>query len=206
MFNENPPRPIMQLGLSLLLLALTVFLLLSPLRTQAQTAAATSPPAFKPDGAFLKSDPYRKTKQVVKLTGVKSEAELETVRGAINDVVGFVRLFGITGSNLGNAVITGSSPEQMAEIKAARVTWRAFEAMSTAQGRQSMPIEPASGYMTMAMGDWSVESDRVLSVLTDFRQTSYELKMVENPPARLLRLRFIRQDGKWLFDGATPAQ
>lgn len=203
MFNENPPRQPTPVGMAFMVLAMAALFWLVPARAQAQATAPNPAPAFKPDGGFLKEDPFRKTKQVVQLTGVKSEAELAIVRGAINDVVGFVRLFGITGSNLGNATISNTSPEKMAEIKAARVTWDAFARMSTPQGRQSMPIEPASGHMTMAMDAWVVESDTALSVRTDFRQTSYELKMVKDPMPKVLRLRFVKQEGKWLFDGAS---
>lgn len=205
MFNENPPRQPTPVGMAFMVLAMAALFWLVPARAQAQATAPNPAPAFKPDGGFLKEDPFRKTKQVVQLTGVKSEAELAIVRGAINDVIGFVRLFGITGSNLGNATISNTSPEKMAEIKAARVTWDAFARMSTSQGRQSMPIEPASGHMTMAMDSWVVESDTLLSVRTDFRQTSYELKMVKDPVPKVLRLRFVKQEGKWLFDGAAPA-
>lgn len=205
MFNENPPRQPTPVGMAFMVLAMAALFWLVPARAQAQATAPNPAPAFKPDGGFLKEDPFRKTKQVVQLTGVKSEAELAIVRGAINDVIGFVRLFGITGSNLGNATISNTSPEKMAEIKAARVTWDAFARMSTPQGRQSMPIEPASGHMTMAMDSWVVESDTLLSVRTDFRQTSYELKMVKDPVPKVLRLRFVKQEGKWLFDGAAPA-
>ena len=205
MFNENPPRQPTPVGMAFMLLALATLFLLGPTRAQAQAQAPADATAFKPDRGFLKDDPFRKTKQVVQLTGVKSEAELVIVRGAINDVVGFVRLFGITGSNLGNAKLANTTPEQLADIKAARVTWEAFARMSTPQGRQSMPIEPASGYMTMAMDSWEVESNAALSVRTDFRQTSYELKMVKDPVPKVLRLRFVKADGgKWLFDGATP--
>lgn len=200
MFNENPPRQLTPVGMAFMLLALAAVFLLGPAHAQTPSPSGV----FKPDGSFLKDDPFRKTKQVIQLSGVKSEAELAIVRGAINDVVGFVRLFGITGSNLGNATISNTSPEKMAEIKAARVTWDAFARMSTPQGRQSMPIEPASGHMTMAMDAWVVDSDSVLSVRTDFRQTSYELKMVKDPVPKVLRLRFVKQEGKWLFDGATP--
>ena len=204
MFHHHPPRHGAVHVLSLALLMLGALLLLSSQRVLAQpTSGAAAPAAFKPDAGFLKDDPYRKTKQVVRLSGVKSEAELATVRGAINDVVRFVRLFGITGSNLGNATISNTPPEEIAKIKAARVTWNAFENMSTPKGRQSMPIEPASGHMTMAMDEWVVESDSALSVRTDFRQTSYELKMVKDPVPRIYRLHFVKQDGKWLFDGVS---
>ncbi|MEY2592926.1 MAG: hypothetical protein RI972_615 [Pseudomonadota bacterium] len=175
----------------------------APAASPAASAAPATSSAYKPDGRFLKEEPFRKTKQLVKLSGVKSDAELATVRSAINDVVGFVRLFGITGSNVGSATITGTSPEQMAEIRAARVTWKAFEDQSTPKGRQSMPLEPASGHMAMALDTWVVESETALSLRVDFRQTSYELKMVQDPPARILRLRFVKQGGQWLFDGAS---
>ncbi len=171
--------------------------------TPATLPAPPTPSSYKPDGRFLKEEPFRKTKQLVKLSGVKSDAELATVRSAINDVVGFVRLFGITGSNVGSATIAGTSPEQMSEIRAARVTWKAFEDRSTPLGRSSMLLEPASGHMAMALDTWVVQSESVLSVRVDFRQTSYELKMVQDPPARILRLRFLRQEGQWLFDGAS---
>jgi hypothetical protein len=202
MFNENPPRHLTPVGMVFMLLALAALFFLGSARAQAPSASEAS--AFKPDRGFLKDDPFRKTKQVVQLTGVKSEAELAIVRNAINDVVGFVRLFGITGSNLGNAKLANTTPEQLAEIKAARVTWDAFARMSTQQGRQSMPIEPASGHMATAMDAWVVESDSVLSVRTDFRQTMVELKMVKDPAPKVLRLRFVKQEGKWLFDGASP--
>lgn len=215
MFKEVPPRVSTPVLTGIVLCWLLAWWAITPQPARAQSAASPASPSpstapatpsagdYRPDGAFLKEDPYRKTKQLIRLTGVKSDAELAIVRGAINDVVGFVRLFGITGSNLGNAVPTGVPPERVAEIKAARVTWRAFEAQSTAQGRQSMPLEPASGHMVMAMDQWQVESDAVLTVRTDFRMTAYELKMVKDPPAHILRLRFIRQDGRWLFDGAS---
>ncbi len=226
MFKENKPTRAANLGTGCMLLVLAALGLLALGRAQSQpvsapvsapasasaaaSASASAPasaavaPGFKPDAGFLKDDPYRKTKQVVRLTGLKSEAELAVVKGAINDVVGFVRLFGITGSNLGNAMIPGGTPEKMAELKAARVTWEAFARMSTAKGRDSMPIEPASGHMVVDMDQWAVESDGALSVRVDFRQTAYELKMVKDPPPRVYRLRFLKQEGKWLFDGASP--
>lgn len=194
------------MGFWLVVFALGLVAGAAPAAAQPSPRAGDAPPqapAYKPDARFLRDEPFRKTKQLVRLTGVKSEAELATVRGAINDVVGFVRLFGITGSNVGSAVVSGTTPEQMAEIRAARVTWQAFEDQSTPKGRQSMPLEPASGHMAMALDRWEVESDTALSVRVDFRQTSYELKMVQDPPARVLRLRFVKQGGQWLFDGAT---
>jgi len=202
MFNEFPPRQHAPIGTGLMLLVLTMLCLLEPQRAQAQPVATQASSQFTPDARFLKDDPFRKTKQVVQLTGVKSEAELATVKGAINDIIGFVRLFGITGSNLGSAMVSGSTPEQTAEIKAARVTWDAFSRMSTPKGRQSMPIEPASGHMVVAMDQWMLEPEGALTVRADFRQTSFELKMVKDPPARVYRLRFVKQEGKWLFDGA----
>lgn len=210
MFNEVPPRASrpFTIGLVLgLLLALSASL---PKAARAQAQAQAGAPSatglqdYRPDASFLKDDPFRKTKQLISLSGVKSEAELAVVRGAINDVVGFVRLFGITGTNLGNAVPSGITPERVAEIKAAKVTWKAFEDQSTPRGRQSMPIEPASGHMVMAMDGWQVESDAALSVRTDFRMTAFELKLVKDPPPRILRLRFVQQGGKWLFDGVLP--
>jgi hypothetical protein len=205
MFHQYPPRHEAVHLFALALFLWGALLLLAPPRALAQPAAGTqAPPAFKPDAGFLKDDPHRKTKQVVRLTGVKSEAELAIVRGAINDVIGFVRLFGITGSNLGNAKLSSVSPEELEKIKAARVTWDAFARMSTPRGRQSMPIEPASGHMTMAMDEWAVESDSALSVRTDFRMTSFELKMVKDPVPQVHRLHFVKQDGKWLFDRVSP--
>ncbi|NBQ90376.1 MAG: hypothetical protein EBS47_02165 [Betaproteobacteria bacterium] len=206
MFMYKPLHHWVQPPLRITLLTLALLSPWGSMPAHAQFGAASTVPTFKADSGFLKEEPYRKTKQVVKLTGVKSEAELITVRDAINDVVGFVRLFGITGSNLGNARISGTSPEQTAEIKAARVSWRAFEEQSTPKGRQSMPIEPASGHMVMAMDEWAVESDSALSVRTDFRQTSYELKMIKDPPARVYRLQFVKQRGVWLFDGASAVE
>lgn len=208
MFNkENKPLRAAYLATGGLLLVLVAMGLVAtrPAQAQAQPASAPTAPSFKPDAGFLKDDPYRKTKQVVKLTGLKSEAELAVLKAAINDVVGFVRLFGITGSNLGNAMIPGGTPEKMAELKAARVTWEAFARMSTPRGRDAMPLEPASGHMVVDMDQWMVESDTALSVRVDFRQTAYELKMVKDPPPRVVRLRFLKQEGKWLFDGASPA-
>jgi hypothetical protein len=194
------------MGLWLVVFALGLVAGVGPAAAQPSPRAGDAPPQapdYKPDARFLKDEPFRKTKQVVQLTGVKSEAEWATVRGAINDVVGFVRLFGITGSNVGRATITGSSPEQMAEIRAARVTWKAFEDQSTAKGRSAMPLEPASGHMAMALDRWEVDSDAALSVRVDFRQTFLELKMIKDPPARILRLHFVKQGGRWLFDGAV---
>jgi len=184
----------------LLLLATSLLGGASPALAQAPAEAV---PSYKPDSRFLREEPFRKTKQVVQLNGVQSDAELATVRSAINDVVSFVRLFGITGSNLGSATVSGSAPEQMAEIKAARITWKAFEDQSTPKGRQSMPLEPASGHIATALDTGLVETGSALSVRVDFRQTFYELKMVQDPPARILRLRFVKQGGQWLFDGVT---
>lgn len=194
------------MGFWLVVFALGLMAGAGPAAAQPSSRAADATPQapdYKPDTRFLKEEPFRKTKQLVQLTGVKSEAEWATVRGAINDVVGFVRLFGITGSNVGSATIAGTSPEQMAEIRAARVTWKAFEDQSTPKGRSSMPLEPASGHMAMALDRWAVDSDTALSVRVDFRQTARELKMVQDPPARILRLHFVKQGGRWLFDGAV---
>lgn len=165
-------------------------------------AAQAAPGGFQPDAAFLKQDPDRKTKQLVQLTGLRSAEDQAVVQSAINDVIGFVRLFGVAGSNLGQAVIPGSTPERMAQIKAASKTWRAFEARSTPGGRAAMPIEPASGHILHSMADWRVESDAALSVVADFRMTQFELQPVKDPLPRVLRLRFVRQGNQWLFDGA----
>jgi hypothetical protein len=191
--------------MGLALISIGLLMLTGSGRALAQSQSPSGNPAavagFKPDASFLRDDPYRKTKQAVRLSGVKSEAELAIIKIAINDVVRFVRLFGISGSNLGDAVIPGTPPERMAEIKAARVTWRAFEAQSTPAGRAAMPIEPASGHMVVAMDDWLVESETALSVRTDFRLTQFELKMIKDPPPRVLRLRFVKREGVWLMDG-----
>jgi hypothetical protein len=208
MFDPFPPRASRHLLWGLTLVSIALLMMTGTTRVlaqppQAKPAAAAS---FNPDAAFLREEPYRKTKQVVRLSGVKSEAELAIVKAAMNDVVRFVRLFGVTGSNLGDAVIPGTPPERMAEIKAARVTWRAFEAQSTPAGRAAMPIEPASGHMVVAMDDWLVESQSALSVRTDFRMTQFELKMVTDPVPRVMRLRFVKREGVWLLDGATPVQ
>lgn len=160
-------------------------------------------PAWSAGAKFLDEEPHRKTKQRVVLSGVGSQAELSTVGRAINDVLGCIRLFGITGSNLGQSVPAGVSPERLAEIKAARVTWQAFEAMSTPPGRAAMPLPPASGHMAHAIDQWRVESETALSVRVDFRQDFFELKPVKDPQPRILRLRFVFQDGRWLLDGAT---
>lgn len=206
MFDPFPPRTSRLWLMGLALMSIGLLMITGPGRAHAQSASAKPAVAasFTPDAAFLRDDPYRKTKQAVRLSGVKSEVELATVKSAINDVVRFVRLFGITGSNLGDAVISGTPPERMAEIKAARATWRAFETQSTPAGRAAMPIEPASGHMVVAMDEWVVESETVLSVRTDFRMTQFELKMIKDPPPRVLRLRFVKREGVWLFDGATP--
>lgn len=200
MFNSFPPRAAVGLISALVFFSLSAWALVSPARA---TTHPTGSASFKPDASFLKEEPYRKTKQLVQLTGVKSEAEYAVVKQSMNEVVRFVRLFGISGSNLGNAVISGTSPERMAEIKAAKVTWRAYENLSTPKGRDSMPIEPASGHMVRSMGDWEVESDTALSVRVDFRVTFVELKPVKDPAPQVMRLRFVKQEGKWVFDGAT---
>ncbi|NBW47517.1 MAG: hypothetical protein EBR46_05185, partial [Betaproteobacteria bacterium] len=96
------------MGFWLVVFALGLLAGAAPAAAQTSPRAGDTPtpaPAYKPDARFLRDEPFRKTKQLVQLTGVKSEAELATVRGAINDVVGFVRLFGITGSNVGSAVV-----------------------------------------------------------------------------------------------------
>ena len=179
-----------------------VALLVSALFTA--TGAWAQGAAYVPDAKFLMDDPYAKTKQVVRLSGVTSEAQRLVVKSAIDPVVRFVRLFGITGTDLGDAVPKGASQEQVADIKAGRVSRRVFAEMSTPTGRSAMPIEPASGHLLHHMGEWSVKSEQELSVLVDMRQVFYELKPVKNPTPVILRLRFVRQQGQWLFDGLEP--
>ena len=179
-------------------------------RAQGSSAAAGSPPgvaAYQPDARFLKEGPNRKTKQVVALSGVKSDAELRVVREAMEEIITFVRLFGLTGSDMGDVVPKGMTAEDVARIKASPVANRTFQNMSTAQGRNAMPIGVASGHLAYAIDQWAVESDSALVVRVDFRQPFLEFKPVQNPVPRVLRMRFIRQDGRWLFDGAQePAR
>lgn len=172
---------------------------------QGAAAAAGSPPgaaAYSPDARFLKEGPNRKTKQAVALSGVKSEAELRVVREAMEEIITFVRLFGLTGSDMGDVIPKGMTAEDVARIKASPVANRTFQNMSTPQGRSGMPISVASGHLAYAIDQWAVESDAALTVRVDFRQPFLEFKPVQNPVPRVLRMRFIRQDGRWLFDGA----
>lgn len=173
----------------------------------AATAAttATAPTAAKPyvpDARFLREGPNRKTKQVVVLSGVQSEAERLVVKDAMEDIITFVRLFGLTGSDMGDVVPKGMTAEEVAKIKASPVAHRTFQNMTTPQGRSAMPIPVASGHLAFSIDQWVVESDSALTVRVDFRQPFYEFKPVQNPVPRVLRMRFIRQDGRWLFDGA----
>ena len=150
-------------------------------RAQGASAAAGSPPgvaAYQPDARFLKEGPNRKTKQVVALSGVKSDAELRVVREAMEEIITFVRLFGLTGSDMGDVVPKGMTAEEVARIKASPVANRTFQNMTTAQGRNAMPIAVASGHLAFSIDQWAVESDSALSVRVDFRQPFYEFKPV----------------------------
>lgn len=190
-------------------LALALSLAAASAAAQGTNPGAASPAvaAYQPDARFLKEGPNRKTKQAVSLSGVKSDAELRVVREATDEIITFVRLFGLTGSDMGDVVPKGMTAEEVARIKASPVANRTFQNMTTAQGRNAMPIAVASGHLAFSIDQWAVESDSALSVRVDFRQPFYEFKPVQNPVPRVLRMRFIRQDGRWLFDGAQePAR
>jgi len=149
--------------------------------------------SYRSDMKFLESDPYRKSKARVELSGIKNDFELNVTKDAINDILRLVRLFGL-GNKLPNGQIIMTNTR----------LHPAFLMLTTEQGRQQLDIDPASTRHDEKYFNWNIKSDTELTVDVILKHQPLSLGPAEIPGERIYRLGFVKNqcDAKWCLNEA----
>jgi len=169
------------------LILMTAFLLL----ITSQSFAAEN--TYIPSRKFLEIDPYRKSKARVELSGIKNDQELEVVKDAINDVLRFIRLFGLGNKLPDGSIVMKNTREHPA-----------FQMLSTAQGKEQLNIDPASTRIDQKTFNWNIKSNNQLSVDVILKHTPLSDGPAESPNERIYRFTFVKGlcDAKWCLNEA----
>jgi len=149
--------------------------------------------SYQPDMKFLESDPYRKSKARVELSGIKNDLDLKITKDAINDILRLVRLFGLS-NKLTNGQLIMSNTRSHA----------AFLMLTTEQGRQQIDIDPVSSRHDKKYFNWNIKSDTQLTVDVIFKHQPLSLGPAEIPDERTYRLGFVKNQcgANWCLDDA----
>ena len=171
----------------ILMILMTAFLL--PTTSQSFAAEKTYIPSRK----FLEIDPYRKSKARVELSGIENDQELEVVKDAINDVLRFIRLFGLGNKLPDGSIVMKNTREHPA-----------FQILSTAQGREQLNIDPASRRHDERTFNWNIKSNNQLSVDVILKHTPLSDGPAESPNERIYRFTFVKGlcDANWCLNEA----
>lgn len=137
--------------------------------------------SYRPNDDFLKQDPYKKSKARVDLIGVKNDHELKIVQSSINDILRFIRLFGLSNKNLDGSIILENTRKHPA-----------FLMLTTERGRRELDIDPASSRIEQKVYNWAVESDRQLSVDVLLIHQPLWRGPTETPSERIYRFKFVK--------------
>ena len=139
-------------------------------------AAATQPL----DTRFLKEEPYRKTKQKVDLSSIRTEHDLAVVKAAINPIMHFMV----------DVHFTEAPPELT-------------EKLMTEHGRAVLRRAPARNkfnrYSVASMSNWKVCGDKMLSLDATFSDLLRRKFWQE-------QYLFVETADGWRFDEHTQAQ
>ncbi|WP_350296825.1 hypothetical protein [Limnohabitans sp. Rim8] len=157
------------------------------------SAADSLPLAYQPDRGFLKSDPYKKSKSRVELSGIKNESELTIVKEAINDTLQLIRIFGPGNILPDGRIILDNTRMHPSFLK-----------LTTEQGRREIDIEPASTRLDKKIYNWNIISDDQLEVDVIFKHQPLSLGPSEVPDEKTYRLGFIKNKcgAKWCLNTA----
>lgn len=137
--------------------------------------------SYKPDRAFLRNDPFKKSKARVELNGIHSEFELAVVRDSINDVLQLIRVFG-----LGNKLPNGQIISENTRLNPI------FLKLTTVQGRMEIDIDPASTWVDKKTFNWNIISDEKFEVDVVFKHLPLSLGQAESPDERTYRFGFVK--------------
>jgi hypothetical protein len=106
---------------------------------------------------FLNQEPGRKTKRVVVLTGIHSIDELDALKQSIDDIIMYIRLFGLSKYTHDKKIINSSPRQHPRFIEYTHISLR-----------DGMEIIPHSNMLADRIGDWRVVDRFDISFTVDF--------------------------------------
>lgn len=141
-------------------------------------------PLIAKDLDFLRSDPFRKQKQVIESSGVQTRGEAKVLESAVADVLRFcggLALWQHQGNR--DTVLSGAT-----ERGAAMLQWPPKYGAN-----KIVPLSP------MQYSNWRIVSNSQISVRVDFGDMGPD-GLLQRPPIASWRMIFLKVDGKWKFD------